>query len=45
MAIKLDMSKAYDWVEWGFVEAVIQRLGFAEEWILLALRFQYLLIG
>ena len=31
------MSKAYDWVEWGFVEAVIQRLGFAEEWIRLVM--------
>ena len=37
MAFKLDMSKAYDRVEWGFVEAVIQRLGFAEEWIRLVM--------
>uniref|UniRef100_A0A2N9GLP4 Reverse transcriptase domain-containing protein n=1 Tax=Fagus sylvatica TaxID=28930 RepID=A0A2N9GLP4_FAGSY len=33
MAIKLDMSKAYDRVEWGFVEGMMRKLGFAERWI------------
>ena len=33
MAIKLDMSKAYDKVEWGFIEQIMRKLGFHERWI------------
>ena len=33
MALKLDMSKAYDWVEWNFLERVIRRMGFRSIWI------------
>ncbi|KAK1663577.1 hypothetical protein QYE76_051736 [Lolium multiflorum] len=32
-AVKLDMSKAYDRVEWDFVEKMMRRLGFHERWI------------
>ncbi|KAK3220855.1 hypothetical protein Dsin_014825, partial [Dipteronia sinensis] len=33
MAIKLDMSKAYDQVEWVFIERIIRQLGFSDAWI------------
>ena len=28
MSIKLDMSKAFDWVEWDFIKGVMVNLGF-----------------
>jgi len=30
-ALKLDMGKAYDCVEWNFLEAMMRRMDFAEQ--------------
>ena len=35
MAVKLDVSRAYDRVEWCFLEEVMRKLGFNERWIAL----------
>ena len=32
-ALKLDMSKAYDRIEWGFLERVKLKLGFSMSWV------------
>lgn len=33
MAIKLDISKEYDRLEWSFLEVMMRKLGFNEAWI------------
>lgn len=33
MAVKTDISKAYDRIEWNFLEAVLRKKGFASQWI------------
>jgi hypothetical protein len=38
MGFKLDMSKAYDRVEWKFLEALMLRMGFDVRWIYLIMQ-------
>jgi hypothetical protein len=39
MAVKLDMNKAYDRVEWKFLKEIMRKIGFTDPWIALIMKF------
>lgn len=51
LALKLDLSKAYDRMEWSFLRQVMERFGFARPWIDMVMqcvtyvRYSFLLHG
>ena len=39
LALKLDISKAYDRVEWGFLKGIMSRMGLPDRWINIVMRY------
>ncbi|MCI19733.1 hypothetical protein A2U01_0040893, partial [Trifolium medium] len=33
LALNIDISKAYDKVDWGFLKGMLLRLGFSDKWV------------
>ena len=38
MALKLDMSKVYDWMEWRCLKSIMKKMGFDEKWVNIMMR-------
>ena len=38
IALKLDMSKAYDWVDWEHLKQIMLKLGFHGHWVQIVMR-------
>jgi len=33
VALKLDISKDYDRIEWNYLQEVVEKIGFSQQWI------------
>ena len=38
IAVKLDISKAYDHVEWEFLQKIMLKMGLSDKWVNLAMQ-------
>lgn len=38
MTLKLDMSKAYDKIDWLFLRSAMENMGFDQRWVTLVMR-------
>lgn len=43
MALKLDVSKAYDIIEWGFLKEVMLNLVFSSQWVHIMLKMCFII--